>query len=32
MTALEVRDVASVEFLFSDLQNQKRRPGLVLAR
>lgn len=31
MTKYKVGDVVSVEFPFSDLQNQKRRPGLVLA-
>ena len=30
MTAFRVGDVVSVEFPFSDLQTQKRRPGLVL--
>jgi mRNA interferase MazF len=31
MTKYKVGDVVSVEFPFSDLQGQKRRPGLVLA-
>lgn len=31
MTECKVGDIVSVEFLFSDLQTQKRRPGLVLA-
>lgn len=31
MTKYNVGDVVSVEFPFSDLQGQKRRPGLVLA-
>lgn len=30
MTKCKVGDVVSVEFPFSDLQGQKRRPGLVL--
>jgi hypothetical protein len=30
MTKYEVGNVVSVEFPFSDLQGQKRRPGLVL--
>ena len=30
MTKYKVGDVVSVEFPFSDLQGQKRRPGLVL--
>jgi len=31
MTNCEVGDIVSVEFRFSDLQGEKRRPGLVLA-
>ena len=31
MTECKVGDIVSVEFSFSDLQTQKRRPGLVLA-
>jgi len=31
MTRYKVGDVVSVEFPFSNLQGQKRRPGLVLA-
>lgn len=31
MTKYKVGDVVSVEFPFSNLQGQKRRPGLVLA-
>lgn len=30
MTTFRVGDIVSVEFPFSDLHNQKRRPGLVL--
>jgi len=30
MTLLEVGDVVSVEFPFSELQGHKRRPGLIL--
>jgi hypothetical protein len=29
MTECKVGDIVSVEFPFSDLQGQKRRPGLV---
>ena len=31
MTECKVGDIVSIEFPFSDLQGQKRRPGLVLA-
>ena len=31
MTAFRVGEVVSVEFLFTDTQGRKRRPGLVLA-
>ena len=31
MTAFRVGEVVSVEFLFTDMQGRKRRPGLVLA-
>ena len=31
MTVCEVGDVVTVEFPYSDLQERKRRPGLVLA-